>query len=188
MKAYSVWLLLLVLSACTASMPAAIKQPPAKDDVALLYVYRPASMSNILVAPGVIIDDDASFSIENDRYTYIELQPGRHRVQLAVAERYEGEHGFSFSALPGQVYYLRVATQMKFRKNDLYQRRFDLQPVASALARSEMDDCRFLSLAAHAPGNGNAEVDDVGEVEAAVPAADAEFSISKSRDPFSRNK
>ena len=177
------WLPLLFFTGACTPMVAAIRQPANVDDSAVLYLYRPASMSNVVISPLIVLDNGEGFEIKNDSYTFIKLEPGVHRVELQLTQRYQGEHLVSLHVQPGHAYYLRVATQMKFRKNDLYLRRFDLQPVSPEMAQAEIAQCSFFSL--------QADQQSVGPDDADTPVkvpVEAEFSISKSRDPFSRNR
>jgi len=179
-------LLLLALSVvgCSSGKLGQLKQPSMTENMALLYLYRPASMANVVVSPQLQVDDMDAFSIGNDSYTFVQLKPGYHRVRLLLPARYQGEHEFSFQAGAAQTYYLRVDAQMKFRKNDLYQRRFDLLAVAAAAARDEIAQCDFFMSQAEAAAQ--VQTDDAGS-KPETPA-DAQFSISKSRDPFSRSR
>jgi len=180
-------LLLVALSmsvGCSSGRLGQLKQPTMTADMALLYLYRPSSMANVVVSPQLQVDDMDGFSIGSDSYTYVQLKPGYHRVRLLLAARYQGEHEFSFQAAAGQTYYLRVDAQMKFRKNDLYDRRFDLQAVAAAAARDEIAQCDFFMSQAEAAVQ--VQADDAGS-KPETPA-DAQFSISKSRDPFARSR
>lgn len=172
------------LAACTGAVKTTIRQPVEQYDGVLLYLYRPDSMSNILISPRLSVDGAGAFPFKNDHYTYLQLPAGDHRVQLLLSERYQGHHEFEFSAETGQVHYLRIGTKMAFRKNDLYVRRFDLQPVSAEIAREEMASCRYFSLQAEDKADDPA----TGSVESQPRADDSSFSINKSRDPFSRNK
>jgi len=174
----------LVFWACAHKKPASPILPPQAEDVVVLYLYRPNNLSNIVISPTVLVDGSEHFEIDNNRYTYLRLKPGTHQVRLDLSERYQGEHEWTFSAEAGQIYYLRIDTELKFRKNNLYQRRFDLQSVAGHLAEMEMVQCRFFGVPGHAAKA--AATGSPGEMNGA--SEDAKFSISRSRDPFGRNR
>jgi hypothetical protein len=176
-------LFLSLANGCVSRRAATLQEPVMEADTALLYLYRPASMSNVVVAPQVLVDDMEAFPLANDSYTHVQLQPGPHRVRLLLAQRYQGDHEFRFSAEAGQRYYIRLDTELKFRKNELYERRFDLRSVG-ATAREEILRCSFFPLQGAMPHAGQQ-----GAVSgSSQQPVEAEFSISRSRDPFSRGR
>lgn len=179
----SLFMALSIVSGCAPRQAVTLQEPVLQEGMALLYLYRPASMSNVVISPHLKVDDMDDFAMENDSYTYVQLQPGPHRVRLLLSPRYQGDHEYSFSAQAGRRYYLRLDTALKFRKNELYERRFDLRPV-SAAAQEEILRCSFF------PIQGDMPLADQRSDDSTAPQApvESEFSISKSRDPFSRGR
>ena len=59
-------LALLGLVACTGGAKTTIRHPIEQVDGVLLYLYRPDSMSNILISPQLSVDDAVLFPFKNN--------------------------------------------------------------------------------------------------------------------------
>ena len=161
---------------------------------AIVYVYRPASMSNVLVSPALKVNGKPVFEIKNDSYSYLRLAQGSHLFELDLTERYSGIKQLELDVASAHTYYLRISSQLSFQKNKPYIRRFDISLVSAETAQQEID-LKEIEHGEIEQGEtnqtlplekkrSNAETATV-KSDADLPADD-EFSISKSRNPFSR--
>lgn len=172
------------VSGCVQKHTRPLETPAMTESNAVVYLYRPASMSNIVISPTVVVDNRGGFEMANGNYTYMVMEPGGHRLRLELSERYQGRHEQEFNVEAGGRYYFRIDTRLKFRKNDLYQRRFDLLRMETDSAISEISACSYFPL----PGHQKEGTVQPGKIVDDGQSEDAHFSISRSRDPFGRNK
>jgi len=194
-----IFLLAYLLSGCaTKSSSFSVIQPVAGKG-ALVYVYRPNSMSNILISPDVLVDGDKKFKIKSNEYMAMYLPAGKHRFSLNLSKRYEGQHLVDLTLVDAKIYFLRVDAKMKFQMNDQYKRRFDILNVSNDLAVTEISECRHSgkkqdknAVAAQtviesSPGTESMEAETEGaSILADDPAS--KFSISKTKNPFSKSR
>ena len=165
-----------------------IEVQPSIDKGSVVYVYRPDSFSNIALSPEIIVDGNKRIKLKNDSYNYIYLAQGNHLFQLDLTERYIGNKHINIDVSNNSSYYLKITTQLKFQKNDIYTRRFDMSIVDKDLALNEMRYNQYVgeNKASKQPenGKGNSAVSYENVSEEGVTIE--EFNISKSRNPFSR--
>ena len=170
-------LLVLMIASC-AHRQDTFKPVPPEADQALLYVYRTHNFSNVLIVPRLRIGEQHELNMADGQCVWFSLPPGRYRLQLQLAERYQGQHDLDVDLAAGERRFVALTTQLKFRKNQLYDRRFDLQPIEAQQALQQISAC-----SAH--GEVAAEPQRPADSETSRPRQ-SEFSIQKSRDPFSR--
>ena len=130
----------LLLAGC-ASTPAVFNPEPVSAADAVVYIYRPDTLANTLVSPPLKVDNTALFTVHNDRYYSLRLAPGTHRLQLELAEFYQGEFETSIEVEAGESYFIRVDTTLTFQQNRPYTRRFDLLQIPAAVALNEIGHC-----------------------------------------------
>ena len=175
---------IVVATGCTSSRQLLVMPQPQTAEQVSVYVYRPAAMANVVVSPNVLIDGDKRFELKNDSYQLLYLTAGKHDIELELAERFDGNRNIQLVMEPGSVHYLKITTEMKFKKNDLYYRRFDIHSIPAEQALNEIRTCRYLG------NTGKKEPVITSEQEADAEVSESEeaqYSISKSRDPFARN-
>ncbi len=170
-------LLILMLVSCAPRQDTFISVPLDAEQ-ALLYVYRPHNFSNVLIVPRLRIDEQHELNMADGQCVWMSLAPGRYSLQLQLAERYQGQHRLDIELLAGERRFVALTTQLKFRKNQLYDRRFDLQSIDAQQALQQINACSAY---------GEPAIDHQGSTESeADKPRQSEFSIQKSRDPFSR--
>ena len=166
-----------------------LAQLPALTEAAIVYVYRPASLSNVLLSPPLKVDGEPVFDVKNDSFSQLKLAQGRHLFELALAERYSGTRQLQLDLESGQIYYLRISTQLTFQKNKPYIRRFDINLVSAETAQAELGPLKIDQKKTNQNrllDNKQAKTEaEAGKSDADLPEED-EFSISKTRNPFSR--
>ena len=188
MKIY--WLILLVLSiaSCMPNKSSFIELEPSIEKGALVYVYRPDSFSNIALSPEIIIDGNKRIKLKNDSYNYIYLQQGNHLFQLDLTERYIGNKQINIDVSKNSRYFLKVTTQLKFQKNDMYTRRFDMSIVEKDIALEEMRYSQYVgkNKVSNQPANKQGNFPVTHQETPEEDIATDEFNITKSRNPFSK--
>lgn len=133
---------LLIVTGCSQAPASFNIRETQSDSTAAVYIYRPDTMANLMVSPDIIVDGVRQFSINNKQYQTLQLTAGTHQIQLALTERYQGEHNIILDMAAGQAYFLRVDTAMKFQQNRPYDRSFDIRLVTEADALSQIALCK----------------------------------------------
>ena len=197
-KAYIfIFFLTYVLSGCATKSADFSVIEPVLGKGALVYIYRPNSMSNILISPDVLIDGDKRFKVKSNEYMAMYLPAGNHKFSLDLTKRYDGNHLVELILVDGKIYFLRIDAKMKFQMNAKYKRRFDILNVPQNKALKEIAHCRDLGKKQNKSSqSAQAIVEDglgstkVGARNASILAdePDAKFSISKTKNPFSKSK
>ena len=132
---------LWLLAGCVTAVATFNPEPTSATD-AIVYIYRPDTLANILVTPPVIMDGTAVFSILNNQYHTLHLPPGPHRIKLDLADRYLGDHEITIDAANGQSYFLRIDTSLRHTQNRPYDRRFDIRHIVESEALTEIARCK----------------------------------------------
>lgn len=133
---------LLLITGC-AEAPAQFDiRQTRSDNAAVVLIYRPDAMANIMISPEVLVDGKPVFVIHNNQYHALQLAAGAHRIRLDLTERYQGEHEITLDTRIGQSYFLRIDTAMQFQQNRPYDRSFDIQSVAEAEALPQIAGCK----------------------------------------------
>ena len=173
-------LILILLTSCAAKNSNFIEVKPVIETDSVVYVYRPYSISNILLSPDVIVDGEKIFEIQSNSYFAVGMSKGEHVIKLGLSERYEGVHQLSVKTEQAKSVYLRVTSALKFQKNQPYRRSFTLEKVSKEIALSEMQKTK----------NTNKTIKDKVVIKNRTePESEVEeevFSISKSRNPFNK--
>ena len=89
-----------------------------EDHQTIVYIYRPASLSNAVISPMLLINGDKTINIKQDSYIHFKLSPGVYNFELELGQRFDGDHSIKLTLAPGQTYFLGIDTQLKFKKND----------------------------------------------------------------------
>lgn len=158
---------------------------PVIEAESVVYLYRPDSMSNIMISPDVLINGDKKLEIKNKSYSYIPMSPGKHLIELKLAERYSGIQKLSLNLEQGEIVYLRVGTSLKFEMNKPYSRSFSLEMVESESALTEIEKTKFIEINKSDESENSNLLNDVSNSSGSDVSKD-EFSIDKTRNPFGK--
>lgn len=180
----------ILISACSTKTSNFKLTDTVSGKKSIVYIYRPASASNILISPELLINDEKKFEIKSNSYTFINLPPDEHTFKLDLTNRYIGNKEITLKTQAQQYYFLRVNTSLKFEQNKPYTRSFDIEEVSREIAVTEIkiipstvDNIKQKELVTQ-------ENDKHMSTEAAesmpVQTPDDQFSISKTRNPFSK--
>ena len=178
-------LLLFLIVSCSAKNTSFLEVEPDLNADSVIYIYRPDSMSNIMVNPTVLIDGEKQQEIKNNSHFYVMLSPGKHEVKLQLAERYAGVKKKSLEFLPGQVSYLRVTASLKFEQNKPYSRTFNIERVDREIAINEINKTGYIGQVDDKKVAKKTEEKTISS-ESEQEVSKDQFSISKTRDPFSK--
>ncbi len=170
----------VLLSACNTTksintfIPAAVKA-----DQAVVYIYRPITMTNALHSPGLTIDDEFKLYLKNGSNTRLSLNPGKHQFEFQPEKKYSKLTPVSFKLDAGNNYYIRVNTSLKLKSNEGYQpyeRNFGLTQVVESLAIKEIAECCLTN---------DKKTNDIKIKTPDDKQTDEGFSVDKTQSPFS---
>lgn len=164
---------LLSASACSNKASTFVAAPEDADRGSVVYIYRPASTTNFMMSPKVIIDGNEKFQIGSGDYRYVYLKAGDHMIGLNPTDQYFTDPAIRLSVPSGKSYYLRVSTSLKFEPDKMNTRRFWLELVDETDALSEIADTEY------AGPKTQTEVREAGRDQGGD-----QFSVDKTQDPF----
>jgi hypothetical protein len=164
----------LLLGACANSASTFVAAPPQPEKGSVVYIYRPFSSANFMFSPKVVIDQNEKFSLGNGHYHYVYLQAGEHSAGLNATDQYTTEAAIVLDIEPGQSYYLRVNTALKFETDGMNARKFWIEVVEENAALSEIRKTKHVG-----PGPEQSTAGQADE-----PGNEAGFSVEKTEDPF----
>ena len=95
----------------------------------------------MLISPGVLIDGEEKFLIQNGGYSFFYLKPGVHTFTLKLSDRWEGLAQVQVNTEPTQSYYLKVDTGLG---PELFVRNFRIVKVADPIGQEEIKECGYL--------------------------------------------
>lgn len=184
LKKVALIVLLLSISACTASKKSFEVSEPSLEKGSVVYLYRPHDVSNIILKSEIDIDGENAQALSSGEYRQIYLQPGEHLVNLLAVEGYTSAEQLVLNVEPGSVHYLRLSSSLSMEtgvRYSAYKRKFELEEVTPSQALKKLASCRDVEALA---SNENSTTD---AVETKVQdSADSRFSLDKTRNPFSR--
>lgn len=163
---------------CVSNQPKPGQIMAAAEKGSVVYIYRPASFSNVVISPGVLIDGKERFLIENDKYSFVYLSPGKHTIKLNLDKHYRGNFERQLDVQPDRAYFLRVDTAMKFVQGQPYIRSFDLKETAIETGLSDIKECKYIK----------PEMPSRYLLKKGRSGQESRFTTEKTADPFSRNK
>lgn len=175
---FLVTLSLILLSACSPTGSNVRFVPPAaKPDQAIVYIYRPSTMTNALYSPGLNVDDEFKLNTKSGVSYRISLSPGEHTFAFQEEKKYTDLRPVTVTLDSGTITYIRVSTSLKVKNSvgyEPYERSFKLTQVDEALAVKEIADCCL--------DDGTQTTE---ETEPTGKKADDGFSVDKTQNPFS---
>ncbi len=171
---------ILFLVACGASHETKTFTPNnVNSNNAIVYLYRPAVMSNAIYSPDLFVNKEYKLSIKNGHKTMMRLAPGQTLFEIDPDKNYSGQTELPLVLEAGNLYFIRVDTSLKIRSAtsyEPYQRSFDLKSIDEKSAISQIEQCCLLHKA-----NAN-EDSSISEKET---SSDDGFSVDKTQNPFS---
>jgi len=184
-KLFLIMLLMAFVTACTTKKSNFVEIKPTIESEAALYIYRPYSMSNIMIQPEIYIDGEKTTDIKNSSFHYFFLPEGKHTVKLEIGERYSGVQQVDVSLKQPDVMYLRVNTSLKFEKNKPYSRSFSIEVVDKEKALTEIQATQYAG-----KKNNSKKEESINEKESSTETENSvakdQFSIEKTRNPFAK--
>ena len=176
-------LLMVFVSACASNKSNFVEVKPASESETALYIYRPYSMSNIMISPEIVIDGEKISEIKNSSHHYFLLPQGKHTVELDIEERYSGVQKAEVNLQQDKTVYLRVNTSLKFEQNKPYSRSFSLQVIDKESALTEIKETEY---ADKKKGNKREASINEKDISSENSVIKDQFSIHKTRNPFSK--
>lgn len=134
-------LAVLAISACAATGPVYSELTTTDENTGVLYVYRPAELSNAAASPGVVVDGQEYAVLPRGGYMAFELGAGAHRVDLKLSDRYSGSGGVNIHILPHASTYVLLKTWNEI-SGTMMTHRFMLQQKPSDLAAEAIKECK----------------------------------------------
>ena len=163
-----------LITACSNTPSTFVPAPEQAELGSVVYIYRPASSSNFMYSPRVIVDDDEKFSIASGDYRYVYLPPGEHSIGLNPADQYATDAATTLAIETDTRYYLRVSTLLKFEPDSMNTRRFWIDVVDEQTALGEIGETEY---AGPKPRQAATVQSDPGDDQPG-------FSVDKTQDPF----
>lgn len=166
--------------ACSTQQAKIPFQPVAQEqDQAMLYLYRPQTMSNAMYHPAVYLDDEQRATISGGQHYLLRVKPGRHTLVLAPEKNYSGHTREAFQATAGEYIYYRIDTRLALSNQSAgytpYKRSFNLVAVSPDQATAEISQCCN-------PASNKPENSTLNQTPAEKPATG--FSSDKTANPF----
>jgi len=171
---------LILLVSCGIKKSNFVEIEAKRGTDSVVYVYRPYSISNILLSPDVMVDGEKIFELQSNSYFGVSLSKGDHIIKLGLSERYAGVHQMSIKTKQDKTVYLRVTSALEFQKNKPYNRSFNLEEVSEAVALSEIQKTKNINKITKDKVVTENKIESESEVE------EESFTISKSRNPFNK--
>jgi len=180
--------LAIILASCAAKKGTFDEVVLSPGQNSAVYIYRPYSMSNILVSPTMLIDGKQKFKIDNNSYRYMILDhQGEHVFEIKVAERYSGVHQLSLNIEQGETIFLRVSTLLKFAEKQSYRRSFTIEQIDRKIAIDEIRETHDATEQHMKKNNSTKNKNlDSGEIDLNDKVPEDQFSISRTRNPFDK--
>lgn len=168
------------ISACSFNQSRFTPVEPDDENLATVYIYRPAALSNFMISPKILLNNKELFTLAAGRYDYTHLNAGTYEFRLDLGKRFTGSRQIEMKVETGKTYYLKVNTSLHFEKNAPYTRRFNILSMKHEEALDEISLTQ-----PEAPKNKQMVI----TVDNTAPADDThqhspQFDLSKTRNPF----
>ena len=112
LKLTVIFILLVVLSGCSASGQSFKQSKKVAKDVATIYVYRPFLTYNMAGWPDIYINGEKKFSLINSGYGVFQLSPGNYEIEAKGSKQatnwFPKPVSFKFDFVAGKEYFVRV--------------------------------------------------------------------------------
>jgi hypothetical protein len=151
----------------------------AKDNQAVIYIYRPFATSNAIYSPELYINDEFKLSMKNEINARFTLPPGYYKFELEPDKNFFGRPRLLLNLSANSTYFVRVDTSLKIKSAltyEPYQRSFNLTRVDEQQAVKEIAEC---CMATDIKSNTDQETN-IEKTQTEVG-----FSVDKTQNPFS---
>lgn len=177
----------MLLSGCAHHDATFSPAAAADDGRALVYIYRPAQISNVMLSPTVVIDGEAVFDTQTGAYVVLSIAAGTHRFILDSEQHLAGNDELLMQLGSGRVSYLRIDSALQFETGKPYTRSFGIVRVDAPTALDEIASCRHQQARLPSKYLWPAAAPDTAadEAQAVEPAT---FTIEKSGNPFAAKR
>lgn len=169
---------IFLLPSCASNNPTFVALAPSINNESIIYIYRPASLSNAVISPMLKINGEDNIKISNNSYSYVQLAAGKHIFKLDLSKRYTGKTELELDVKPQTTYFLKLSTSLKFEKNKPYTRRFDIKPRHKDIALTEIKNIPYT--------DKNKTDTDKKSTPTTEKTVGSQFSIDKTRNPFAK--
>ena len=171
---------LFVLTACSTTNNVKLFTPQiAADNQAVVYIYRPSAISNMMYSPDLYINNEFKLSIKNGKKTPLLLTPGEYKFELEAEKNDSALNLFSLNLSAGSTTFIRVDTSLKIKSAvtyEPYQRSFKLTRVDEQRAKKEIAECCMVE---------NRKSKTSQETTTVKKQTEDGFSVDKTQNPFS---
>ena len=86
---------IFLLPSCSSNNSTFVALSPSMENESIIYIYRPASLSNAVISPMLKINAEDITEISNNSYTYVQLAAGSNTFKLELSKRYIGKTEFN---------------------------------------------------------------------------------------------
>jgi hypothetical protein len=172
---------------CTGNQVLFVPVSPSAEKGSVVYIYRPAKASNVMLTPDMSIAGIETFGIKSGEYKQLYLSPGKHVIRLAATAGNTPAIEHNLEVVKGSVHYLRVDASMKLefgQSYQPYQRKFELLDVLVEKAATEIMACADMD--AREEKRTPMMVINGNEIGGDSDNDEAVFSVDKTANPFSR--
>jgi len=170
----------LFFTGCSSNKVTFVAVKPANHTESVVYIYRPSLLANLIITPELIHNGVKKMGISNNSYTFMRLPAGKHTFNLKLPERYSGTQSLTINTIPDKTYFLKVSTTLTFAKNKPYGRAFSISHIPSELALNEIQQLKLTDK------SQNKTAKKLKPFNAPEGVEDDQFSINKTRNPFSK--
>ena len=132
---------LLIISCVSVSVCA---QDTTKPEMAKVYVMRATGFAGSAINFRVVVDDDISCKIKNDRYAVFTLRPGKHSFYVTSwdAPKTKEKLGLEIPIEAGKTYYLNMILKKRFMGIEMYFEEITKNAATPLLEKLKEDpDC-----------------------------------------------
>lgn len=136
--------LIFALQGCVAVGPRFAPQPLPDTESTVLYVYRPAEMTNFAITPELYVDNVRVGELTNGGYVVVTAKKGEHQIRLAL-HGWKGAAVSVADAAGGDQFYFRAFTSIDMENHRTAARSLSLRQVGADEARSEIADTRKIA-------------------------------------------
>ena len=154
----------------------------AAEKGAVVYIYRPAKVANVMLTPDISIAGVEKIAMANGSYKRVSLSPGVYAVRLQAIEGVTEQVEHELEIIKGMVHYLRVDASMRLDVGQQsyrpYKRKFELNNVLAKKAKQEIAACNNLDAVKKGKPVNRTE-------GGSANGDDASFSVDKTQNPFS---
>ena len=95
----------------------------------------------MLISPGILIDGEEKFLMQNSAYSFFYLNPGLHTFTLKLSDRYERLAQVQLNTQANRTYFVKVETNFG---PGMFGRSFKIASVPDDIGQEEIQECGYL--------------------------------------------